>query len=62
MTSSANPQVLEVGDIVRINIDLIETMREEEKDVLARVTDIERQADGTVVVWFENADAERKES
>lgn len=51
--------VLEVGDVMRWSSELVAQLQAGEPltDVLVRVEKIERQDDGTVKLWLENADA-----
>ena len=56
------PDVLEVGDVMRLSVELVQALHEHGADVLARVARIERQPDGTVKLLLENADLEQEES
>jgi hypothetical protein len=56
--------VLEVGDVMRWSSELVAQLQAGEPltDVLVKVHKIERQTDGTVKLWLENADAPQGES
>jgi hypothetical protein len=49
--------VLEEGDVMRWGAELVKDLQASERDVLVRVRNIQRQADGTVQLVFEQADA-----
>lgn len=58
--NNPNNDALEVGDVMRWSAALVEDLQtnDEEWDVLVRVRRIERQPDGTVKLWLENANLE----
>lgn len=48
--------VLAVGDLLRMSVELVDQMkRESDRTVLVCVSRIARQPDGTVVLFLENA-------
>jgi hypothetical protein len=49
--------VLEEGDVMRWSAELVAQLQVEDRDVLVRVRQIERQDDGTVQLRLEPADA-----